>query len=129
MSAARILVVDDDAVNRAVFGAALRKAGFEVVLAAEGSEAIAITVAAAPDLVLLDYMMPEMNGPEVLSRMREQERMRDVPILMVTASALQEHMDVSRDAGADEYLVKPVDPRVLRAKVAAALQARTDRGR
>jgi sigma-B regulation protein RsbU (phosphoserine phosphatase) len=125
----RILVVDDDAVNRTMLGATLRKAGFEVLNASSGSEALAITAAAAPDLVLLDYMMPEMSGPEVLTRMRSQARMAGVPIFMVTASALGEHIESGLEAGADDYLLKPIDPRILRTRVTSALRAVADRHR
>ena len=125
----RILVVDDDAMNRNLFGAVLKKAGFEVSFASRGSEALALTAAEPPDLVLLDYMMPDMNGPEVLARMRKQERMKDVPILLVTASTLEEHIERGLGAGADDYLFKPIDPRILRARVTSALRALDDRRR
>ena len=118
----RILVVDDDAMNRKLFGAVLTKAGFQVSCVSSGAEALALTAVEAPDLVLLDYMMPEMNGPEVLVRMRAQPRMERVPVFLITASTLDEHIEEGRRAGADDYLFKPLDPQTLRTRVAAALR-------
>jgi CheY-like chemotaxis protein len=125
----RILVVDDDSMNRKLFSAILTRAGYQVTVACDGAEALALTAAEPPDLVLLDYMMPEMNGPEVLVHMRAQPRMKDVPILLVTASTLDEHIAQGRRAGADDYLFKPIDPPTLRARVATALRLVEERNR
>jgi CheY-like chemotaxis protein len=125
--AGTILVVDHDPTYRRVFGAVLSKAGYRILLACGGSEALARTAAAAPDVVLLDYMMPEMTGPEVISRMRSQAPMRGVSILLTSSSSLPEHIAHGLRAGADGYLVKPVQPELLRARVAAAVRISANR--
>jgi len=126
-SGRRVLIVDDDQVNRALLKAILTKAGFQVPVAQDGASALALCAEDPPDLVLLDYMMPNMTGPDVARRMRGQPRMRDVPILLLTATNLDAHIEEGFAAGVDDYLVKPVDRRILVARVEATLRARADR--
>ncbi len=119
-----VLVVDDDRTMRVLLRAFLRAAGHEVDVAEGGEEALALLAARRPDLVLLDYQMTGMSGPEVLSRMRAEPRLDGVPILMLTGMDLDARVEAALLAGADGYLQKPVERRAFVARVEAALQGR-----
>ena len=127
--AARLLVVDDNEVNRDLLSRRLRRLGHEVECAAGGAEALAMLDAREPDLVLLDVMMPDMNGYEVLERIKRSETLRHIPVIMV--SALDELASVVRciELGAADYLPKPFDPVLLRARVGACLDGKRLRDR
>ena len=127
--AARVLVVDDNEVNRDLLSRRLRRLGHEVECAAGGAEALAMLDAREPDLVLLDVMMPDMNGYEVLERIKRSETLRHIPVIMV--SALDEMASVVRciELGAADYLPKPFDPVLLRARVGACLESKRLRDR
>jgi len=104
---ARVLVVDDDADTREVLGVFLAHQGYTPALAAGGRDALALAVSQAPDVVLLDVMMPDVNGLDVLGRLRVLHP--SLPVIMTTASA---DPDVAREAlrlGAFRYLRKPID--------------------
>jgi sigma-B regulation protein RsbU (phosphoserine phosphatase) len=118
----RILVVDDNASNREVLSRRLQRQGHTVVHAEDGSSALALIEKEAPDLVLLDLMMPGISGYEVLARLKRDPRFRDIPVIMI--SALSEFDSVVRciEAGADDYLAKPFNPILLRARVGASLE-------
>jgi len=117
----RILVADDDPTNRDLLGRRLARDGHHVTFATNGREALALAEAGGQDLVLLDLMMPELDGDEVLRRMKASPELRDLPVLMI--SAHDEHASVGRciAMGADDYLPKPFDPVLLRARVGACL--------
>jgi len=117
----RILVADDDPTNRDLLGRRLARDGHHVTFATDGREALALAEAGGQDLVLLDLMMPELDGDEVLRRMKASPELRDLPVLMI--SAHDEHAAVGRciAMGADDYLPKPFDPVLLRARVGACL--------
>ena len=117
----RILVADDDPTNRDLLGRRLARDGHQVTFATDGREALALAEAGGQDLVLLDLMMPELDGDEVLRRMKASPELRDLPVLMI--SAHDEHASVGRciAMGADDYLPKPFDPVLLRARVGACL--------
>ena len=127
--AARVLVVDDNEVNRELLSRRLRRLGHDVECATGGAEALAMAAAREPDLVLLDVMMPDMNGYEVLERIKESASLRHVPVIMV--SALDELSSVVRciELGAADYLPKPFDPVLLRARVGACLESKRLRDR
>src|ERR1051325_10084286 len=114
---ARILVVDDIAANVRLLEAKLAAEYFEVVTASSGPEALDIIERNAPDIVLLDVMMPEMDGFEVCSRIRANAKTRFLPVVMVTA--LSDPADRVRglEAGADDFLTKPVNDLALFARV------------
>ena len=118
--ATHVLVVDDDPTNRRLLEALLTRAGHTVEVAAGGAEALRLASEEPPDLVLLDYMMPEMDGPEVIERLYA-AGVR-VPVVMITASAAPEHISAAFDAGAQDYLTRPVNPRLLEARVQSALK-------
>jgi class 3 adenylate cyclase len=118
----RILVVDDNASNRDLLVRRLTREGHGVTEAASGRTALRILEAEEVDLVLLDLMMPEMNGLQVLERLKADERLREIPVIMI--SGLQETDGVIRciEAGAEDYLPKPFNPVLLRARIEACLE-------
>lgn len=119
---ARLLVVDDSASNRNLLARRLQRQGYAVEEARNGSEALDRVATENFDLVLLDIMMPVMDGFEVLERMKQSRRMRTVPVVMI--SALDEINSVVRaiEMGAEDYLLKPFDPVLLRARIGALLE-------
>jgi CheY-like chemotaxis protein len=126
---ALILVVDDNEMNRDVLSRRLRREGHEVVTATGGAEALATIRRQAFDIVLLDLMMPDMDGDEVLLAIKSDLGLRDLPVIML--SALDDMSAVTRciEMGADDYLPKPFDPVLLRARIGAGLERRRWRAR
>lgn len=118
----RILVVDDTPASRELLARRLAREGHVVSRAGSGREALALLAALPFDLVLVDILMPDMNGIELLARLRGDERLRELAVVMV--SGLRESEAVVRciEAGALDYLPKPVDPVLLRARVNACLE-------
>jgi CheY-like chemotaxis protein len=121
MKPKRILIVDDEERVREMIGFRLRLFGYEVLEAANGREALDVAQREKPDLVLLDVMMPELDGFQVCSRLKQDEATRGIPVVILTAKA--EAKDVTRavNSGAADYVVKPYDPVVLQQKVARNL--------
>lgn len=118
----RILVVDDNASNRGLLLRQLEREGHQAIEARSGRQALQILDAEEVDLILLDLMMPDMNGLQVLERLKGSERLRDLPVIMI--SGLQETDSVIRciEAGAEDYLPKPFDQVLLRARINACLE-------
>jgi CheY-like chemotaxis protein len=118
----RLLVVDDNEMNRDLLGRHLERQGHTVSTAANGREGLERLRAQAFDLVLLDLMMPEINGYQALIQMKSDEALRDIPVIMI--SALDEMASVVRciEEGAADYLPKPFDPVLLRARICACLE-------
>lgn len=118
----RILVVDDVASNRDLLSRRLQYDGHEIVTAKSGPAALACLEGDDFDLVLLDILMPDMNGVEVLSRLKAEPRWRHIPVIMI--SGLHEVDAVARclEAGADDYLPKPFNPTLLRARISSTLE-------
>ena len=119
-----ILVVDDDRVNRTLLARALERSGHTVTTASDGAEALRLLAEAVPDVVLLDVVMPELDGMSVLERMKADVGLRDTPVIMI--SALDDFDSVVRciELGAEDYLPKPFDPVLLRARIRAGLDKR-----
>jgi adenylate cyclase len=117
-----ILVVDDNDDNRDLLARRLRRQGYEVVTAAGGRAALDALAEAPVDLVLLDVMMPDLDGYAVLQRVKGDSTLRDIPVLMI--SALDEMDSVVRciQLGAEDYLGKPFDPVLLQARIGACLE-------
>ncbi|WP_119302240.1 PleD family two-component system response regulator [Dongia deserti] len=114
---ARVLVVDDIAANVRLLEAKLAAEYFEVMTASSGKEALALIEKQTPDIVLLDVMMPEMDGFEVCKRIRANQRTRFLPVVMVTALSDQADRVRGLEAGADDFLTKPVNDLALFARV------------
>ncbi len=117
-----ILVVDDDEANREVLGRRLQRLGYGVVEACDGIEALERMAAGGVDMVLLDVMMPRMDGFAVLEKHRNDPAIRDIPVVMI--SALDDMTSITRciEAGAEDYLTKPFDPVLLKARIGASLE-------
>ena len=117
-----LLVVDDDSANRDVLSRRLSRQGHDVRTASNGREALQMAAAQPFDLVLLDIMMPDMDGYEVLGHIKSDPLLQQIPVIMI--SSLNEVQSVVRciDAGAEDYLTKPFDPTLLRARVGACLE-------
>jgi two-component system, sensor histidine kinase and response regulator len=124
-----VLIVDDDETNRDVLSRRLRRQGHTAVAAASGSDALRILRAREFDLVLLDIMMPDMDGYEVLSQLKADPHLRHVPVVMI--SAVNEVRSVVRciEAGAEDYLAKPFNATLLRARIGACLEKKRGRDR
>ena len=112
-----ILVVDDEPLNREMLCAQLVGLGYKVTNAETGLGALAQILASPPDCVLLDIMMPEMDGRQVLEKLHEDKLLRRLPVIMVTALDDRNSMVTCLELGAEDYLVKPYDRHVLRARI------------
>ncbi len=125
----RILVVDDNASNRDLLTRRLQRQGHTVLQAEDGTSALALVEKEALDLVLLDLMMPGISGYDVLALLKGDPRFREIPVIMI--SALSELDSIVRciEAGADDYLAKPFDPTLLRARVGSSLEKKHLRDR
>src|SRR5580704_632540 len=119
----KILVVDDepDAIELIKFN--LKAAGYEVVTAADGDEALKKARAIMPDLIVLDVMLPEVDGLEVCKILRRDQRVSAIPIIMLTAKAAEIDRVLGLELGADDYVTKPFSPRELVLRVKRLLRA------
>jgi len=115
----RVLVVDDNASTRDAIALYLRHAGYAVALAGSGPAALEAAAREAPDLIVLDLMLPGLNGLDVCRTLRERT---DVPIIMVTARTTEQDTLEGLRSGADDYVTKPFSPRELVARVATVLR-------
>jgi adenylate cyclase len=117
-----VLVVDDNRVNRLLIARSLEQLGHRVAFAENGRQALEVLRGRHTDLVLLDIEMPELNGYETLEALRADSKLRDIPVVMM--SSIEEVDSVARciESGAEDYLFKPVNPVLLRARVAASLE-------
>ena len=113
--------MDDSATNRTLLQRRLEREGYRVVVAGNGQEALECLQTEAVGLILLDVMMPEMDGEEVLQQMQNSDRLRAIPVIMVTALDEQASVERCLKAGAKDYVLKPIDPVQLRAQVHAYL--------
>ena len=118
----RILIVDDNLTNVKVLQTRLAAEGYEIATAADGEEGLAVARQQTPDLILLDVMMPKLDGFEVCRRLRADAAFPFTPIIMVTAMADSKDVIAGLEAGGDEYLTKPVDHAALAARVRSMLR-------
>lgn len=109
MEVPQILIVDDEPVNRKILQAMLHSEGYKIIQAENGPSALAMVEENKPDLILLDVMMPEMDGFEVCRRLKSREDTKIIPILMVTALRDKIHREQAMESGADDFLSKPID--------------------
>ena len=120
-----ILVADDDANIRRLLLALLTRRGFRAAAVGNGADAFERAVADRPDLILLDYRMPILDGRDTAAKLRADARTRDIPIVMVTAQSGTEEKVAALEAGAQDYITKPFDPEELVARIAGHLRWRT----
>ena len=121
---ATILVVEDEPGIQEVLKFNLSQQGHDVIVAGDGEDAISLLRGALPDLILLDWMLPGMSGVDVAKRVRSDNRLKGIPIIMLTARADERDKVLGLDTGADDYITKPFSPRELMARIKAVLRRR-----
>jgi phosphate regulon transcriptional regulator PhoB len=124
----RILVVEDEKDVREMIRLNLKTAGFDVVEAGNGTEALALAKNDPPKVIILDLMMPEMSGIEVCRALRRNPSTSRIPVLMLTAKSTEEDKVVGFEVGADDYVTKPFSPRELVLRVRAVARRQPDQG-
>ena len=122
MSAGFILVVDDEPAICDLICTGLEMAGYQTRKAANGQIALQMIINEQPDLVVLDWMMPMMSGPELTTRLKREGRTKDIPVILLTARSEEEDKIKGLECGADDYVTKPFSPRELNARVKAVLR-------
>tara|TARA_B110000879_G_scaffold204483_1_gene283485 strand:+ start:331 stop:1044 length:714 start_codon:yes stop_codon:yes gene_type:complete len=127
MTAYKILIVDDEDAIREMTKVALELAGFKCIEAASAVKAMPLIVDERPDLVLLDWMMPEVSGIELLRRLRRDEITKEIPVILLTAKAEEQNTVQGLDSGADDYMTKPFSPRELTARIKSLLRRIDDK--
>lgn len=118
----KVLIVDDEASIREMIATALTMAGFDYLEAANTREAHALIIDHKPDLILLDWMLPQMNGVEFVRRLKRDELSAEIPVIMITAKGDEDNKVQGLEAGADDYITKPFSPRELVARLKALLR-------
>jgi DNA-binding response OmpR family regulator len=119
-----ILIADDDPDILALISFRLERAGYEVVQARNGEEAVQLALAKRPDLAVIDVMMPRIDGYEATRQLRQHEETSRMPIILLTARVQEEDIARGFDAGADDYVKKPFSPQELGSRVQAVLGRR-----
>ena len=122
MTPYKILIVDDENAIREMIKVALELAGFVCIEAASAVKAMPLIVDERPDLILLDWMMPEVSGIELLRRLRRDELTKEIPIILLTAKAEEQNTVQALDSGADDYMTKPFRPQELTARIKSLLR-------
>jgi CheY-like chemotaxis protein len=122
MSAHAILVVDDNPSNLKLFTYLLAMPGYSVTTAASAEEALDVLGRLVPHLIIMDLQLPDVDGLTLTRQLKADPRMRDIPIVAVTASAMKGDEEKARAAGVDGYMSKPVEKRAFRAMVASHLE-------
>ncbi len=117
-----VLVVDDEENIRIVLAYTLRLNGFEVYLAKDGPTGLEIAREKKPDVIVLDWMMPEMDGLEVLSELEKDEGTKDIPVIMLTAKSMMLDVGKALYHGADDYILKPFEPEELAEIVSSKIE-------
>jgi DNA-binding response OmpR family regulator len=122
MNQETILVVDDEPEIRSLIQFSLEKQGYSVQVAANGSDALSILHDEVIDLAVLDIMLPELTGTEICRKMRDNDRLRSIPVLFVTAKTDESDEIIGFQAGGDDYITKPFSPKVLNLRVETLLK-------
>jgi two-component system cell cycle response regulator DivK len=118
----KVLVVEDNPKNMRLIKMVLGNKGYSLLEATDGEEALAVAVEGRPDLIIMDIQLPKMNGLEVTRRLRQTPGFSQVPIIALTASAMEGDRDKIIEAGCDAYVSKPIDTRQLPEVVAEMLR-------
>ncbi len=113
----RVLVVEDQEDNMQIVNDMLSSAAYEVIKAVTGVEGVAMAESHNPDLILMDIMLPGLDGYEATRRIKDNAALRHIPVIAITSYALDGEESKAEDAGCDAYFSKPVSPRALLAKV------------
>ena len=121
MSRGRILVVDDEIYIVHILDFSLGMEGYEVVTALDGEEGLQKAIEFKPDLIVLDIMMPKMDGYETCKALKADERTKSIPVILLSAKGRNVDMQTGYDVGADEYITKPFSPRKLVDRINAML--------
>lgn len=119
----RILIVEDEPDVLLLLENRVRGAGHEVMSASDGERGLELALSEVPDLIILDWMMPKLDGIEVLERLRADDTGRGIKVLMLTARSQQNDVERAFAAGTDDYIVKPFSSRELIERIAALLTA------
>jgi sigma-B regulation protein RsbU (phosphoserine phosphatase) len=126
MSSTRILVTDDSLVARTACSNELKEAGYQVLFAQNGREAVETVSREAVDLILMDVVMPEMNGVEATRKIKAIESAKDIPVIMVTSMGDMQTLESAFEAGAVDYVTKPIEPIELMARIRSALRLKEE---
>jgi DNA-binding response OmpR family regulator len=118
---AKILIAEDERDIRDLITFTLGFAGYEVVAAANGEEALSLARQEVPDLILMDVRMPRMTGYEACAEMKKDDRLKDIPVIFLSAKGQDTEIQAGLQAGAQEYLLKPFAPDQLTARIQAVL--------
>ena len=121
MAARKILLVDDSETVLQTEQMILEKSSYELIMARDGEEGVAKALETKPDLILMDVVMPKMNGFEAVRHIRGNKQTRAVPIVMVTSKAEAESMETGYESGCSDYIIKPIDSVELLVKVKSLL--------
>jgi putative two-component system response regulator len=120
-----ILVADDEEINRELMQAVLSQLGYGVLLADDGNSALALAIDRMPDLILMDIMMPGLDGFEVTKKLKENDRTKIVPIVVISGKSAVADRVKAMEAGADDFLNKPVDATELKARIRSLLKVKS----
>jgi two-component system, cell cycle response regulator DivK len=120
----KILLVEDNEMNRDMLSRRLIRSGYEVILAVDGAEGVAMAASAAPDLVLMDMSLPVLDGWEATRRLKGDPETRGLPVIALTAHAMAGDEKKAREAGCDDFDTKPVEYTRLLSKIEGLLQKR-----
>ena len=118
----KVLVVEDEAAIRDMLAFNLRRAGYDVLSAATGMEARTSMVDQYPDVVLMDWMLPDISGLELTRQLKRDPETREIPVIMLTARAQEDDRVAGLEGGADDYITKPFSPRELLARIKVVLR-------
>lgn len=120
-----ILVAEDDPVTRRFVVSLLEERGYEVLVAEDGEHAVSLAVSATPDLIVSDLVMPYRDGYEVLRAIRNDDRVKKLPVMILSMRDREDDIVRGFESGADEYVVKPFNAREFLARVRKLLEPRT----
>lgn len=122
-----VVVIDDARDVRDLLSHVVARAGYRVVAATSGEEGLALLENETPSLICVDYMMPGIDGAEVVRRVRQMPRIAQTPVIVLTASSEEHTIEMAFAAGADDYITKPFDRRIVLARIASSIRAAEDR--
>ena len=121
---AKILLVEDNEMNRDMLSRRLTRSGYEVVIAVQGEEGVALARSAAPDMILMDMSLPVLDGWEATRRLKGDPETRDIPVIALTAHAMSGDREKAQEAGCDDFDTKPVEYTRLLSKIQGLLEKR-----